>query len=108
MKSQSFRAREAGFAHWRGRPYLGGMTDRPKRPRDANQLAKFIVDVATGESRAPVDDGSEPKNAAAVELGRRGGLKGGKARASSLSPSRRAEIARDAAAARWKKSPPTE
>lgn len=83
------------------------MTDKPKRPRDANQLAKFIVDVAT-EGESPVDDGSETKNAAAVELGRRGGLKGGKARASALSPSRRAEIAREAAAARWKKSSPTE
>ena len=84
------------------------MTDRPKRPRDANQLAKFIVDMATGEGEKSADDGSEAKNAAAVELGRLGGLKGGKARASALSPSRRAEIAREAAAARWKKLPPTE
>lgn len=49
---------------------------------------------------------SRPKNEAAVALGRRGGLKGGKARAQALSPSRRSEIARAAAKARWKKPEP--
>jgi hypothetical protein len=44
------------------------------------------------------------KNPAAVALGRLGGLKGGKARASKLSSARRAEIAKQAAAARWRKS----
>jgi hypothetical protein len=39
-----------------------------------------------------------------VSLGRRGGLKGGKARAKALTPEQRAEIARAAASARWKKS----
>ena len=81
------------------------MTDqapkRPKRPRDANQLAKSIVDIATGEQ----DDASiavaSGKNPAAVELGRLGGKKGGKARAKKLSSERRAEIARSAASARW-------
>jgi hypothetical protein len=70
-----------------------------KRPRDANQLAKSIVDLATGqtEEKNP-DDGKDP---AAVALGRKGGLKGGKARAASLSKKRRAEIAKDAAKARW-------
>jgi hypothetical protein len=43
------------------------------------------------------------KNAAAVALGRLGGLKGGKARAAKLSKKRRSEIAKKAAAARWKK-----
>ncbi len=43
------------------------------------------------------------KNPAAVALGRRGGLKGGKARAESMTPERRAEIAAKAAAARWGK-----
>lgn len=42
------RSREAEFAPSACRHYLGGVTDKPKRPRDANQLAKFIVDVATG------------------------------------------------------------
>ena len=51
-----------------------------KRPRDLKQLAKSIVEDATNEDRGDesVDDGKDP---AAVELGRRGGLKGGKARA---------------------------
>lgn len=76
------------------------MTDRPKRPRDANQLAKLIVDLATGEA---VEAGrpEQRKNPAAVELGRLGGLKGGRARAESLSPDQRSEIARKAAHARY-------
>jgi hypothetical protein len=45
------------------------------------------------------------KDPAAVSLGRRGGLKGGKARAASLTAEQRAEIARKAAAARWNKKP---
>jgi hypothetical protein len=82
------------------------MLDRSrKRPRDANQLAKLIVDIATGETDdALVDDG---KNPAAVELGRKGGLKGGKARAASMSPEERSEAARKAAEARWMTPPPT-
>jgi hypothetical protein len=77
------------------------MLKSPKRPRDTNQLAKFIVDMATGEAEPPkTDDG---KDAAAVSLGRRGGLKGGKARAEKLTPDQRAEIAKKAAAQRWKK-----
>jgi len=73
-----------------------------KRPRDTNQLAKFIVDVATGKEELPEnqDDG---KNKAAVELGRLGGLKGGKARAHKLSKEQRIKIAKKAAQARWKK-----
>lgn len=74
----------------------------PKRPRDTNQLAKFIVDLATGDAEAPkTDDG---KDAAAVSLGRRGGLKGGKARDAALSPERKKEIALAAARKRWSKS----
>ena len=72
------------------------MTDRPKRPRDANQLAKFIVDVATGDA-----DAETPLEKSAAQ--RKGGLKGGAARAASLTPEQRAEIARTAADARWKK-----
>jgi hypothetical protein len=71
----------------------------PKRPRDPNQLAKHIVDIATGNVPPEVD--SEPS--AASQLGRLGGLKGGRARADKLSSSRRTEIAREAAAARWRK-----
>jgi hypothetical protein len=46
---------------------------------------------------------AEEKNPAAVELGRLGGRKGGKARAAKLSPERRREIAKKAAEARWAK-----
>ena len=78
---------------------------RPRRPRDSNQLAKRIVDIATGE----VDDIDSPKaapdpnnNPHAVELGRLGGKKGGKARADALTPERRSEIAKLAARKRWR------
>ena len=77
------------------------MAKNPKRPKDTNQLAKFIVDLSTGEATEP--DQNKGKDPAAVELGRKGGLKGGKARASKLSPERRKEIAKKAAEKRWKK-----
>ena len=76
-------------------------SSKPKRPRDPNQLAKSIVDIATGQvSDKDPDSGKDP---AAVSLGRRGGLKGGKARAAKLTPEQRSEIAKKAAAKRWKK-----
>ena len=80
------------------------MTARKKRPRDFAQRAKMIVDIATGdvEDREPTPE-EQGKDPAAVSLGRRGGLKGGKARAQSLSPKRRAEIAKRAAQTRWQK-----
>ncbi|WP_324752099.1 histone H1 [Roseovarius sp. Pro17] len=70
------------------------MTDKPKRPRDANQLAHMIVGIATGE----IDD-AQPEKA---EGQRKGGLKGGKARSKALSSEKRSEIATNAANARWK------
>jgi hypothetical protein len=63
--------------------------------RDENQAAKATLDILTAES------GESP----AVTLGRRGGLKGGKARAEKLSPRRRSLIAKKAAIARWQKHP---
>lgn len=80
------------------------MTKPPKRPRDFSQAAKFVVDVATGqrEDRAPTPE-EQGKNPAAVALGRRGGLKGGNARAAKMTAEQRAEIARKAAKARWEK-----
>lgn len=71
----------------------------PKRPRDPNQLAKRIIDIATGETpdRDPTPE-EEGKDPGAVELGR----KGGKARAGRLTGARRSEIAKKAAASRWK------
>jgi hypothetical protein len=77
---------------------------RRPRPRDPNQLAKLIADIATGEVPSdPImtDDG---RDLGAVMLGRLGGLKGGRARADSLTPERRSEIARAAAAIRWGKN----
>lgn len=74
----------------------------PERSRnrklDLNQLAKRLVDESTGD--APKDPGPA-KDPAAVALGRRGGLKGGRARADKLTPEQRSEIAKKAAAARW-------
>lgn len=78
------------------------MSKTPKRPRDPNQLAKMIVDVATGEIEDNNPDAG--KDPAAVALGRKGGLKGGKARAESLTPEKRQEIAKKAAKARWSES----
>jgi hypothetical protein len=75
--------------------------EKPKRPKDTNQLAKTIIDLAIGEKEEerPVST----KNPHAVELGRLGGLKGGKARAKKLSSKKKSEIARKAAQARWNK-----
>lgn len=78
------------------------MAKKAKRPRDTNQLAKAILDIATGESE-DIPKTETGKNAAAVALGRLGGLKGGKARAKALTAKKRAEIAKKAAAVRWKK-----
>lgn len=80
---------------------IGRMPDRSrKRPRDPNQLAKLVVDIATGEAKDTPEDAN--KNPAAVALGRKGGLKGGKARAASMTPEERTDAARRAAQARWK------
>ncbi len=77
------------------------MAYRPKRPRDPNELAFTMVQIATGQRTDP-----EPpkKNPAAVELGRRGGLVGGPARKAKLSKKRRSEIAANAVRARWAKA----
>lgn len=78
---------------------LSGM-QKPKRPRDPNQLGKLIVDLSVGEAddskNMPDESGKDP---AAVALGK----KGGKARAASLSKKRKAEIATKAANTRWGK-----
>lgn len=74
---------------------------KPKRPKDTNQLAKTIVDIAIQGKEDVVLPST--KNIHAVELGRLGGLKGGKARATKLSAKKRSEIAKKAALVRWKK-----
>lgn len=80
--------------------YITGMK---KTPRDLNKLAAFILDEATNETTENGEVNIGNKNPAAVALGRLGGLKGGKARAESLTAKRRQEIAQKASAARWKK-----
>jgi hypothetical protein len=69
-----------------------------KKSRDVNEMAKSIIDQMTGDAPRELPP---VKNPAAVELGRRGGLVGGKARAAKLSKKKRSEIAKKAAAARW-------
>jgi hypothetical protein len=71
----------------------------PKRPRDLNQWAKRIVDLATGNGAKPDPDAG--KDPAAVKRGRAGGLKGGKARAAKMTAKERSEAARKAVSARW-------
>ena len=69
-----------------------------KRPADVNARAVMIAKIATGEiADVTTEDG---KNVAAVALGRLGG----RARAAGMSKRRRAEIAKQGAAARWKRS----
>ena len=72
-----------------------------RRMADLNQLAARLVKQATGE--APPELPEPEKDPAAVALGRRGGLKGGKARAEKLTPEQRSESARRAARARWQR-----
>jgi hypothetical protein len=76
----------------------------PKRPRDFSQAAKLVVDIATGAkpNRDPTPE-EEGKDPAAVALGRKGGVRGGKARAAKMTEDQRKAAARKAAAARWGK-----
>ena len=76
---------------------------RLKRPRDPIQLGKLVGDILTGqvEDRQVAPEG---QNVDATEFARKGGLKGGNARAKALTAKQRSEIASVAAQARWKKS----
>ena len=77
-------------------------TKRGQGPKDFNQIAWEVVQKAIGEM--PKEEPPDPsKNPAAVTLGRLGGLKGGKARAESLTPAKRKAIAKKAAETRWAK-----
>jgi len=76
------------------------MAKRSKKPADLNRLAAAIVNDATGDAE-PTDDEKDP---AAVALGRKGGRKGGKARAAKMSARERSDAAKKAAQARWKQS----
>jgi hypothetical protein len=70
----------------------------PKRPRDPNQLAKLIVDIATGEAEDTVSESKRRPSKRRI-----GGSKGGNERAKKLSPAKRKAIAKKAAQTRWKR-----
>ena len=83
---------------------------RKKKSADPVQIARRVVDQVTGASapsdppkKRPAKKPEHKKDPAAVALGRKGGLKGGKARAATMTPEERAESARKAARARWAK-----
>lgn len=83
---------------------MGLMPNRPRRPRDPNELAFQVFQEAIGEATPPPPE--REKNAAAVALGKLGGAKGGAARAAKMTAGERAESARHAAIVRWKKQNP--
>lgn len=74
--------------------HIGFMTKTPKRPRDVSQLAKMMMDIASGEIPPPTSKQIRAQ---------KGGIKGGVARSAALTSEQKSEIARVAAAARWKK-----
>ena len=73
------------------------MAKTPKRPRDPNQLAKLMVDIASG-------DVEEAEKTATEKRASMAGAAGGPARAKKLTPEQRSQIASIAAQARWKKN----
>lgn len=77
------------------------MPNRSSKQKDTQQLARSVLDAIVPD--AEPQGAQHKKNPAAVALGRLGGLKGGKARAASLTKKKRSEIAKKAAAARWAK-----
>jgi hypothetical protein len=77
------------------------MQKRSRMPRDTNLLAHKVLQIAIGEDVEP-EKPADAKDPAAVALGRKGGLVGGKARWKGVSKKERPEIARKAARARWK------
>ena len=81
------------------------MPSRSSKSRDFVAIARNVVEKAIGEhlDGTPLVDPDAGKNPAAVALGKLGGAKGGKARAAKLSPAKRKQIAKKAAAKRWGK-----
>jgi len=84
---------------------------KKKREHDFAVTAFRVVQEATGQAESESEETEletiEGKNPHAVALGRLGGLKGGKVRASKLTPERRREIAKQAAKSRWGQRPPS-
>lgn len=87
---------------------MSGMSTpkRPKRPRDPNQLAHQVFLESIGEKPKAYEpeQSADPASREAAEKARRGGIKGGAARAERLTAERRSEIAEKAAKARWAKA----
>lgn len=78
------------------------MQDRSRNKKNVNRVAHSLIEaIAEGNVPLVTPDG---KNAFAAALGRRGGLKGGPARAAAMTDKQRSESARKAAEARWKRS----
>ena len=84
-----------------------------KRPRDPNQLAKWIVDQSTGEAPPNMEQESAPASTTSpvnlseymATIGRKGGQIGGKRRLKTMTKEQRRRVAAKAARARWKKRP---
>lgn len=90
---------DAGFTRIHACRSVVTVAKKAKLPTDVNSRAKAIVDFATGDEELP--DPDESKDADAVDRGRKGGLKGGRARSEKLTAEERSEIARKGAEARW-------
>src|SRR5215203_3368027 len=97
-KPTDAQQKEKAISRWDNEGGAMAPTKRPKRPADVIGNAVRVVQIATREAEEEYEAKPE-KNAAAAELGR----KGGAARAKSMSPDKRAEIARKAAESCWKK-----
>jgi hypothetical protein len=83
-------------------------SSKRKRPVDINQLAKSIVDDSTDDEPEQTEETeAEARHHAAVVLGRKGGLKGGKVTSGKLSPEERKLKAKKAAEARWERRAPS-
>lgn len=78
------------------------MPKRSTRPRDVNELAKLVLDIATGAKKDTVSESK--KNPAAVALGKLGGAKGGRQRAKNLTKAKLSAIGKKGARARWGKT----
>ena len=84
---------------------MGYMSGKKTKDRDFVTVARRVVEHAIGEhlDGTPLEEAPDKRSPRAVQAGRLGGLKGGKARAKRLSSSQRSEVARKAAKARWKR-----
>jgi len=93
---------------WLPNPAIIGSMIRPKKlPRDANERAQQVAKLLTGEIETEKEPERSSVSAYLAEIGRKGGLKGGKARAKNLSSRKKSAIASKASRARWRAPKPT-